>query len=196
MNRSESKYFNTARRMDEALLQLLEKKEFAYITVKEICEQAQVNRSTFYLHYETMDDLLSESVTYLNARFQEHMKPEAAEMVSRLSSCPIEELYLVTPTYLLPYLTCIRQHKRLFRTALRHASLLRLDEVYAQLFQNVFTPILNRFQVPEGERAYMLAFYIHGMMAIITQWLENECRDDVEMIAELIQRYVMRSKER
>lgn len=36
MNRSESKYFNTARRMDEALLSLLEEKDFAYITVREI----------------------------------------------------------------------------------------------------------------------------------------------------------------
>lgn len=54
MNRSESKYFNTARRMDEALLSLLEEKDFAYITVREICARAGVNRSTFYLHYESM----------------------------------------------------------------------------------------------------------------------------------------------
>lgn len=39
MNRSESKYFATAARMDEAFLELLEKKDFAYITVKEICER-------------------------------------------------------------------------------------------------------------------------------------------------------------
>ena len=59
MNRSESKYFNTAVRMDEAFLSLLEKKDFAYITVKEICEAAGVNRSTFYLHYETLMFALS-----------------------------------------------------------------------------------------------------------------------------------------
>lgn len=40
MNKSESKYFATAARMDEAFLALLEKKDFAYITVKEICEAA------------------------------------------------------------------------------------------------------------------------------------------------------------
>ena len=39
MNRAESKYFATAARMDEAFLELLEKKDFAYITVKEICEK-------------------------------------------------------------------------------------------------------------------------------------------------------------
>lgn len=31
LNRSESKYFNTAVRMDEALIELLETQEFSYI---------------------------------------------------------------------------------------------------------------------------------------------------------------------
>ena len=48
MNKSESKYFNTAVRFDKALLSLLERKPFAYITIREICETAGVNRSTFY----------------------------------------------------------------------------------------------------------------------------------------------------
>ena len=52
MNKSESKYFNTALLMDEALLLLLEKKEYEFITVTEICEKAGVNRSTFYIHYQ------------------------------------------------------------------------------------------------------------------------------------------------
>lgn len=57
MNKSESKYFNTALKMDEALIDLLKEKELEFITVKEICERAGVNRSTFYLHYETIDAL-------------------------------------------------------------------------------------------------------------------------------------------
>ena len=51
MKKTESKYFYTAARMDQAFLELLEKKDMEYITVKEICETAGVNRSTFYLHY-------------------------------------------------------------------------------------------------------------------------------------------------
>ena len=65
MNKNESKYFNTAIKMDEALLSLLEKKDFAYITIKEICEVAGVNRSTFYLHYENTADLLKETTQYI-----------------------------------------------------------------------------------------------------------------------------------
>lgn len=34
LNKHESKYFNTARYMNEALMHLLETKEYAYITIK------------------------------------------------------------------------------------------------------------------------------------------------------------------
>lgn len=65
MKKSESKYFNTATKMDLALIALLKKKPFEYITVSEICQTAGVNRSTFYLHYETIGDLLNETARYL-----------------------------------------------------------------------------------------------------------------------------------
>ena len=69
MNKSESKYFNTAVRFDKALLSLLEKKPFEYITISEICEKAEVNRSTFYLHYENTSDLLKETTAYVLDNF-------------------------------------------------------------------------------------------------------------------------------
>ena len=71
MNKSESKYYNTALLMDEALLRLLEKKDFEFITITEVCQKAGVNRSTFYLHYENMDDLLVETIQMINKRFND-----------------------------------------------------------------------------------------------------------------------------
>ena len=70
MTKSESKYFHTAVRMDEALLSLLSEKDFEYITVKDICTRAGVNRSTFYLHYENTADLLAEAAAMIHDRFQ------------------------------------------------------------------------------------------------------------------------------
>ena len=90
MNKSESKYFATTARMDEAFLELIEKKDFAYITVKEICEKAGVNRSTFYLHYETVGDLLEESVRHIIDRFVEFMPYDTADFLKKLNECPIE----------------------------------------------------------------------------------------------------------
>ena len=177
MNKPESKYFNTAVRMDEAFLALLEKKDFAYITVKELCEAAGVNRSTFYLHYETMADLLAESAQYLNGRFLAYMRHDSEAFVAKLHDCPLEELYLITPQYLTPYLSYIRENQRLFRTGLENAAALHLDDSYEGLFRHVLTPILERYRVPEKDRGYLMAFYLQGLMAIITQWLKGGCAD-------------------
>ena len=190
MNRSESKYFATASRMDEAFLALLEKKDFAYITVKEICETAGVNRSTFYLHYETMADLLSESVSYMNEQFLVYMEMDPQTFVGKLHGCPLDELYLVTPEYLMPYLSYIEQHKRLFRTATEKAEVLGMDKSYGGMFRHVFTPILDRYGVSQQNRPYIMAFYIHGLMAIISEWLKNDCTDSAAHIIEVIQQCV------
>lgn len=191
MNRSESKYFRTAARMDKAFLELLDKKSFSRITVKEICEKAGVNRSTFYLHYETVDDLLSETVEYLIQEYQNYVNPESRKIVSKLRDCPMEELNLITPEYLMPYLQFIRENKKIFRTAMENAAVLRLHEVYDRMFLQVFTPILERFAVPNRERTYRMEFYIHGLMAIVTHWLGQDCADPADYVCSVMQACVM-----
>ena len=195
LSRSESKYFATAARMDEAFLALLEKKDFAYITVKEICAAAGVNRSTFYLHYETLSDLLAESTEHMTRQFQAYMAHDSEAFIAKLRTCPQEELYLVTPEYLTPYLRYIREHRRLFRTAMENAQLLGLSAAYDRMFRHVLTPILDRCGVLEEERAYRMAFYIHGLMAIITEWLKRDCADADERIISVMQQCVMPHRE-
>lgn len=192
MNRSESKYFATAARMDEAFLELIEKKDFAYITVKEICERAGVNRSTFYLHYETVGDLLAESARYIIDQFVAYMPHDTREFVKSLQDRPIEELYLITPEYLVPYLSYVREHRRIFRISLEKASVLQLDDAYRELNRHVLTPILNRFQVPPDEQRYLMPFYLNGLMGILREWLKDDCRDSIDYVASLIQRCIRR----
>lgn len=194
MKKSESRYFNTALRMDQAFLKLLEKKDMEYITVKEICEAAGVNRSTFYLHYETIGDLLAESVQYMNEQFLKHMKLCAEVFVSRIRDCPLDELYLVTPAYLKPYLEYIAQNKRLFRTVLKNSGSLGLDRIYSRMMRHIFTPILERFQIAEPDRPYMVAFYINGLMAILSEWLKNDCADSIHHVCAVMEQCVMQGR--
>ena len=190
MNRSESRYFATAARMDEAFLTLLAKKDFEYITVKEICEVAGVNRSTFYLHYETMSDLLSESVSRMNEQFLACMEKDSDAFSAKLQNCPRDEIYLITPDYLSPYLGYIKNNKQLFRAATENAAGLGMDKSYDRMFHHVFTPILARYVVPEQDRTYIMAFYIQGLMAIISEWLKNDCSDSITYVTGVIQQCV------
>lgn len=173
--------------MDEAFLTLLEQKDLPYITVKEICAAAGVNRSTYYLHYETIDDLLMESAQYLTRQFLESMECPSDDIMARLSTCPLEELYLLTPQYLKPYLRYIQDHSRLFRTAMENSQALDLDGTYGRMFRHVFAPILERFGVAEKDRPYYMSFFVHGLIAIILEWLERDCDDSIDHIIAIMQ---------
>ncbi len=186
MNKSESKYFNTAAKMDLALISLLKSKSFEFITVSEICKAADVNRSTFYLHYETIGDLLEETTRYLLNDFLSYFSADTRSVALSLNACEPEKLIFVSSKYLSPYLTYIRDHKEIFKTAVIHNKTLGFEDVYKRLFKNIFNPILDRFNYPENNRQYVMMYYLNGLNAIVNEWLKNGCDKSVEEISQII----------
>lgn len=190
MNKQTSKYFNTAVKMNEALLSLLEKKDFQYITVKEICLLAGVNRSTFYLHYETIADLLSETMEYIMQRFKEKFEHMKTLDTDEIATLPVKGLILVTPEYLIPYLEFVKENKRIFKVAITQPNAIGINKLFLGFYSNVFYPIMKRFGLEDYEIAYKLAFYLQGMFAVISKWVESDCAEDVTVIAKLLNRCV------
>lgn len=186
MNKSESKYFNTAVRMDRAFMELLEKKDFEYITVKEICAQAGVNRSTFYLHYDNIGDLMAESIRLMNEQFLSYFKSQNTSIADILHSDSNEKLILISPKYIVPYLTYVKEHRRLYATAIAKTSALNLGDTYERMFKHIFSPIMERFGIAQDERKYFAEFYIHGIIAIITVWLKNDCEMPIDRLMSII----------
>ena len=191
MNKNESKYFNTAIKMDEALITLLEKKDFEYITIKEICDTAGVNRSTFYLHYENTSDLLKETTRYIVDKHLAYYGIEQKHISMQYETCRREELLFITNEHLEPYLTFIKDNQRLFKVSIKQFNSLSMNEVYSKMFDHIFSPILERFHVPEKERAYVMKFYLTGVFAIVMEWLDNNCSDDMETVIKVITDCVM-----
>ena len=187
MNKSESKYFNTALRMDEALIALLEKKDLEYITVKEICHQAGVNRSTFYLHYESIAELLDETMEMINQRFLSYFPQEEEAVLGDMEHRELNDLVFVTQEYLLPYLRFIQDNKKVYRAAFRNPSSMQANARYGVLKQRILDPILERFEIPAARRPYYIAYYVEGISAIVKEWLRHDCGDSVEMIAAIIE---------
>lgn len=60
MNNEDTRIQYTKSRLYTALTKLLGEKAIGFITVKEICETAGLNRGTFYLHYSAPIDVLRE----------------------------------------------------------------------------------------------------------------------------------------
>ena len=186
MNKSDSKYYNTATKMDLALISLLKKKPFEYITVREICETAGVNRSTFYLHYETVGDLLNETTRYLLDGFLSYFSTEAKGVALNILNCELSELVFICDKYLTPYLTYIRDHKKVFKVALEQNRVLGFEDVYRRMFENIFNPILERFRYPSDVREYVMMYYLNGINAIIVEWLKNGCDKSTDEISKIV----------
>lgn len=186
MNKSESKYFNTAVRMDEALMALLAKKDFEYITIKEICLAAGVNRSTFYLHYENTRDLLEETVARVHERFLSYFDGKAEHVIRQMQNGAKQDLLLITPKYLTPYLTFVRDYRRLYCAVMKNPSDFRVMDTYCALFQQIFNPILEQFSVPPEERSYRMAFYLNGIAAIVAEWLNDDCRKPIDWVVSVM----------
>ena len=186
MNKAESKYFNTATKMDLALISLLKKKSFEYITVSEICETAGVNRSTFYLHYETIGDLLNETTRYLLNDFLSYFSTDAQAIAYNLENCELDELIFVGDKHLTPYLTYIKDNKEVFSTALLHNKTLGFEDVYKRMFENIFNPILDRFHYPQNDRQYVMMYYLNGINAVVNEWLKNGCDKSIKEISKII----------
>ena len=186
MNKAESKYFNTAVRFDKALLSLLEKKPFEYITISEICEDAGVNRSTFYLHYENTADLLKEATTYVLDNFASYFSVDMESIATKYESCDLQELNFINEKYLHPYLSFIKENQRLFAAVLSQPTTFDSKAIFQRLFDDVFNPILDRFHYPKAEQHYVMMYYLNGITAIITEWLKEDCRKNIADISEII----------
>lgn len=186
MNRAESRYFHTAAKMDWALIALLAEKPFEYISISEVCKRAGVNRSTFYLHYENICELLEETARYLIDDFLSYFSIDTAPFGTQLAQSEPEELIFITQEYLRPYLTYIRDNADVFSTALGHINSFGFDDVFERLFQNILDPILERFHYPARDRKYVILFYLNGINALIGEWLKEGCERSIDEMAQLI----------
>ena len=78
----------TRRVIKESLLRLLEDRPVKRITVKEVCEAAQINRATFYAHFTDCFDVLNQMENDLLADFERSLSfasvVDVVDMIERI----------------------------------------------------------------------------------------------------------------
>lgn len=70
----DKRVLKTKTALTDALFELLETKEIADISVTELCEKADVNRRTFYIHYSNVDDIFEDYENELSEQVYQTMK--------------------------------------------------------------------------------------------------------------------------
>lgn len=182
MTKAESKYFNTALLMDQALVSLLETKAYEYITIKEICEKAGVNRSTFYLHYDNISDLLAETMENINQKLFDYYDMDASEFIHSVTTASNSDLIIINREFLTPYLQFVQDNKKIFIAASKNPTAMNTSSHFNNIKKYIIKPIMEKFEVPAAEQDYWIAFYMYGVNAIINEWINNECNDSIDNV--------------
>ncbi len=186
MNKNESKYYNTSLLMDEALLSILDEKDFEYISVKEICKKAGVSRSTFYLHYETMNDLLDETLDRITKNFYSFFQDNPTSIEEKINDGELDELVFVKPEYLKPYVTFVYENRKLFALTIKKPLNFNASNYFEKMYRSFFEPIMNRFNIDKNIQRYVVSYYCEGIIAIIKRWLKGSCKESVDEICNII----------
>lgn len=183
--------FKSAGKMQSALISLLDKKDYELITIKEICETAGVNRSTFYLHYDNVNDLLQETVEAVYKDFFGRFDAEGHGALD-IDEKKEDELFLVTPKYLMPYLDFVEENRKLFYLMYEKNEMMGAEKTYETWFKTIFGPILTRFGVPENEQPLIMVFYLKGIIGVVTEWVRGGCAESKDEIISVIQKCIIK----
>ena len=173
--------------MTSALINLLDSKEFADISIMDICKAADVNRSTFYAHYDNTYDLLKEAHQNLISNFLTECTFENPVDLKDMRNLSKEDLNFISPKYLLPYLRYIQNHKKLFRIYAENAHVFDTGSMDDYMIENLFVPIYAKHGVTDKKLIfYMQKYFLKGIDAIINEWVRGGCEDDILFICEII----------
>ncbi|TFB13469.1 TetR/AcrR family transcriptional regulator [Filobacillus milosensis] len=170
----------TRKVLKESLVTLLSQKTISKITVKELCEMADVNRSTFYTHYSDQYDLLE--------KIEEEIAEDMNQYLSSYSF-NVEEESLQMTEKLLEY---IKDRQFMFQTL--------LNENGDPTFEVRLRTIAQRFminnwlegqQLKEVDMTYLSTFVVSGAVHVIKEWIEYDVdvKQSPKEMAELINKF-------
>lgn len=160
----------TKRIFKEVLLELLREKPIYKITIKEICDSADMSRSTFYLHYQDQFELLED----IERDVLDKMVESFGDIDSDLDYLKAIELFF----------DYIKENANMFRI------LLCREENYAfrqKLIACIRSYIDREWFSSEKESAeYIYSFVINGSLSVIIRWIRRGFDVPSGKMAELV----------
>lgn len=176
MNKKANEQFKSnEKRMMEIFMNLLEEKDIRKITVREICEKVQVNRSTFYNHFLDVYDML-DKMMILHTHAMETLFSKGRSNVPRDNMRRI--------------LSYMKEHKILYRASLHSPLKDKMLVGFERLYKSY--DVEDYENKDENERLtidYKLYFIEQGLFSLISYWLDHDCQMDIESFLDVIHEF-------
>lgn len=160
--------------LKNALMDLLsEKGSVTKISVRELCERADLNRSTFYAHYSEPKELLEEVEAELLDATREHLQKIGAEND------------IGAHRYLLSFLIYIKENDKPFRTLLIDAG---DPEFRSKFMQQSIIQFVENLDIafPKEQEQYIYSYILNGSTGVIIQWMRADYSIDENALVDLL----------
>lgn len=152
----------------EAFLSLLREKTLSKITVKEVCEIADINRSTFYKYYLDCFDLVEQ--------LEQEALRETGEMIQAMRAQKPE-------TVLTQMLEQVQKHAELFRLLEGQGDSDRFTQKIAMV---CFQSMEQGRAGAQEQNTMPFAFVTGGAGAVIAYWMRSGMKEPPEQVARVI----------
>ena len=147
--------------LQQSLLKILQSKHIDKVTIKELCEEAKINRGTFYLHYSTPNDLLME----IEKQFiDENMAFFSPYMHNGYETSQLAGMF-----------TCILKNKDICKVIMgKNGNPRFLERLQDMIRSNVIGGWCREFPNYRTEDLdYVFDFVFTGSMRLILNWIED-----------------------
>lgn len=165
----------TKKLLKNAFLHMLKQKDITQISVTSLCEMVDINRTTFYLHYNDIYDLLED--------FENDFLNQIDTFVDTIILSPLTSLEVTKAV-----LTFIYENKEILSLFLIQKKeeyfYKRIDVKVRQLF-SIKTRQIYKVYTNEEEFEKILSFFTYGFYGIYYDWIKNDCKEDIDKIANL-----------
>ena len=160
--------------LKNALMDLMKEKDsVSKISVRELCETAGLNRSTFYAHYNEPKDLLNELEDEILDSTKEHLEKIGAEND------------IGAHKYILSFLKYIKDNDKQFRSLLIDSA----DPQFRSRFmQQTIVQFVENLDVsfPKEIEQYVYSYILNGSTGILIQWIRSDYECDEKAICNLL----------
>lgn len=173
----------TQRALQDALIELLTDKPLSRITVRELCEKADVNRSTFYAHYRDtaslLHDIEEDAIDWVRGTLQQLLEQPDVESVGRV----IE--------HICQYIADNRSHLRVLMSTKADLGFQQrlLGLIYGR--SDVVAQLQPQGVSPE-EAEMRVRFAVSGSVGLLQYWLSTDLEASPEAVARTITTMALR----
>lgn len=168
--KNNSRYKSSSEKIETAFLTLVLNKKYEDITIGQICNTAEINRSTFYAHYDDINDL----IITIESKFANSMATIFDFGLRRTNDAFVEMFSFV------------KDNKYFYKAF--------LSIPYATLAEtNTKSKILtnikdngNKNMPSDISLFYRASFFGAGIKEMCRLWLERDCKESPEQMAQLL----------